>query len=122
MSNRQKGLDRVRKVKGILQWRGETVEGPGFKPAYNKKTKKMFLMHSDYFGAFDLMAFSKIKCLYGIQVCDIKNKLRNAKKIYDIAGYGDLWCYMGMRKGFNKYLVTEADGEMHIELIEENVK
>ena len=120
MNNRSRGLQTVRKVKAILQKRGETVEGPGYKPLFFKG--KMIAVHSDYFGAFDLMAFSKIKCLYGIQVCDIKNKLRNAKKIYDIAGYGDLWCYMGMRKGFNKYLVTALNGEMHIELIKEGVK
>ena len=122
MNARQKGLAAVHKVKKILQTRGETVEGPGFRPAYNKKTKKMFLMHSDYFGAYDLMAFSEIKCLYGIQVCDYKHKNRNAKKIYDVAGCGDLWCHMGVRKGFNKYLVIEVDGKMHIELVEENVK
>lgn len=120
MNARQKGLVAVHKVKKVLQARGETVEGPGYKPLFFKG--KMIAVHSDYFGAFDLMAFSEIKCLYGLQVCDIKNKLRNAKKIYDIAGCGDLWCHMGVRKGFNKYLVIEVDGKMHIELVEENVK
>ena len=121
MNARQKGLAAVHKVKKILQARGETVEGPGFRPAYNKKTKKMFLMHSDYFGAYDLMSFSKDKCLYGIQVCSLDNKQRNARKIYESGNDGELWCYMG-KEGFNVYLVTELDGKLHIELLEEGVK
>jgi len=120
MSNRSKGLLAVHKVKKILQTRGETVEGPGYKPMFFKG--RMIAVHSDYFGAYDLMAFSKIRCLYGIQVCDYKQKQRNAKKIYDSGNDGDLWCYMGARKGFNVYHVTELEGKLHTELLEEGLK
>ena len=119
MNNRSRGLQTVRKVKAILQKRGETVEGPGYKPLFVKG--KMIACHADFFNAYDLIAFSKTKCLYGIQVCSQENKQRNARKIYDCGNDGELWCYMG-KEGFNVYLVTSLDDKMHIELIEENVK
>ena len=119
MNARSKGLETVRKVKAILQKRGEIVCGPGYKPLFVKG--KMVVVHQDYFNAYDLMSFSKDKCLYGVQVCSQENKQRNARKIYDCGNDGELWCYLG-KEGFNVYLVTSLNDEMHIELIEENVK
>lgn len=80
MTNREKGLAECRKVKKILESWGFLIEGPGYKPLFLPTTRKMTVVHKDYFGMFDLLVMCP-KGIFGIQVTTSaskeKEKIRN---------------------------------------------
>lgn len=117
--NRGKGLARVREVKQILEVSGHIVEGPGYKTMFING--KLIPVHRDFFGVFDLLEYSKDSGIYGHQVCDYKQKLRNARKIYDAGLTGDLWCHEP-RQGYSRYYVYQLDGEMKIEQLASGIQ
>jgi len=116
-SARQKGLQTVRRVKHYLEAHGYLVEGPKYGPAYNKKTKTMFLTHVDFWGCFDLLSVNQVEPIKGHQICSKENKQRNAKKILAQKLSGYLWC---LDKGgiVERYWVSQDEGIVW----EENVK
>ncbi len=87
-SNRAKGLDLVREVKGILQGLGHRTEGPGYSLAFYNG--KMNPIHQDYFACFDLISYDGQQFI-GHQVSTEANKSTKIKAIQEAKLPGWVW-------------------------------
>jgi hypothetical protein len=85
---RQKGLSFCREVKKILEAMGHETEGPGYSTAFFGGA--LHLIHSDYFGLFDLISFFEGKYFFH-QVSTIGHKSEKIKAIQKKGMNGWVW-------------------------------
>ncbi len=103
MNNRQKGLQRVREVRKMLEGMGHKVEGPGYGVAFFGGSMRP--IHRDFFGIADLMS-SHDGVFHLHQVTDLKNKSKHVKAIQDGGLSAWLWCKIEGKFGYRIFIVT----------------
>ncbi len=103
MNARQKGLNRVREVKKLLEGMGHTVEGPGYSVAFFGGSMKP--IHRDYFGVADLISYKDWK-LQLHQVTDLVNKAKHVKAIQGEKLSAWVWCKIEGKSGYRIFIVT----------------
>jgi hypothetical protein len=116
-SARSKGLNFVREVKKILEYKGYRVEGPGYGVCFYGGGMKP--VHKDFFGVFDLLSYRQGK-VSGHQVSTLTNKAVKVKALNEAHISGYVWC----RAGKNDYRVwwvpadvMETEEEVFVENI-----
>ena len=102
MNARQKGLKFVHEVAGILSSMGETTEGPGFKSCFFGG--RMSVVHSDYFGLFDLISWDGAEYRFH-QVSTLSNKAAKLRAIRDRMMPGWIWCRVSDPVGYRIFKV-----------------
>ena len=108
MNARQKGLNRVREVKKLLEGMGHLIEGPGYSVAFYGG--KMNPIHRDYFSIADLISYHKgIFILH--QVTDLHNKASHIKTIRESGLFCWLWCRVKGALNYRIFFVSPGKVE-----------
>jgi hypothetical protein len=110
MSSRQKGLQRVREVRKILEGLGHQVEGPGYSVAFFGGSMKP--IHKDYFGVADLISYSPDDKEFILhQVTDLSNKSAHVKAIQEMGLSCWVWCRLEGKVEYRVFFVTPDNVE-----------